>query len=109
MQDSVEQQTVHQLENPVQANQLIDMLVSKGALTLHEYPSGCPPPAAIAPIHPPIHEHAKLVFTLQHPMSEAAHQAREDFVSTQVEYGIDEPMSAYLQMPIITVPKLNTT
>ncbi|KAJ2760919.1 hypothetical protein H4S06_001478, partial [Coemansia sp. BCRC 34490] len=107
--DSVEQRVVHQLDKPAQAKQLIDMLIAKGAMALREYPSGCPPPAAIAPIRPPMGEHAKLVFTLQHPMSEAAHQAREEFVATRIEYGIDESTTAYSQMPIFTVPKPNTT
>ncbi|KAJ2506309.1 hypothetical protein GGI11_006707, partial [Coemansia sp. RSA 2049] len=107
--ESVEQRIVHQLNKPAQAKQLIDMLIAKGATTLREYPSGCPPPAAIAPIRPPMSEHAKLVFTLQHPMSEAAHQTREEFVATRIEYGIDEPTTAYSQMPIFTVPKPNTT
>ncbi|KAJ2763274.1 hypothetical protein H4S06_000183 [Coemansia sp. BCRC 34490] len=74
-QTSVEQRIVHQIEGAEQAKKLIDVLMTKGASSLHEYPSGCPPPAAIVPISPPLSDHAKLVFTLQHPMSEAAHQA----------------------------------
>ncbi|PIA15506.1 hypothetical protein COEREDRAFT_9218 [Coemansia reversa NRRL 1564] len=80
-----------------------------GASTLREYPSGCPPPAAIKPIKPPMREGAQLMFTVQHPISESAQKAREEFVELRIKYGIDEPTPAYAQMPVFTLPKPNTT
>ncbi|KAJ2607543.1 hypothetical protein H4S08_004790 [Coemansia sp. RSA 1365] len=41
-------------------------------------------------------------------MSDTAHEAREKFVATRLEYGIDEKTRAHAQMPVFTLPKPNT-
>ncbi|KAJ2783725.1 hypothetical protein GGI18_003493, partial [Coemansia linderi] len=107
-QDEVAQRVVHQLGRSEDVEELTAALMS-GAEALRDYPSGCPPPAAIRPIVPPMRPDAKLIYTVQHRVSEAATKAREEFVKTRLEYGIDEPTRAHCQMPVFTQPKPNTT
>ncbi|KAJ2386669.1 hypothetical protein H4S02_003745, partial [Coemansia sp. RSA 2611] len=107
-QDEVAQRVVHQLGRSEDVEELTAALMS-GAEALRDYPSGCPPPAAIRPIVPPMRPDAKLIYTVQHRVSEAATKAREEFVKTRLEYGIDEPTQAHCQMPVFTQPKPNTT
>ncbi|PIA14075.1 DNA/RNA polymerase [Coemansia reversa NRRL 1564] len=82
-------------------------MIGKG--TVREYPGGCPPPAAYAPIRPPMHAAAKPIYVVQHMLSEAARKARDDVVSVHLQYGIDEPSQAFAQLPIFTKSKPNTT
>ncbi|PIA13554.1 hypothetical protein COEREDRAFT_11320 [Coemansia reversa NRRL 1564] len=106
---SVKSRIKHQLPNQTDEDKLLNKLMDMGASTLREYPSGCPPPAAIKPIKPPMREGAQLMFTVQHPISESAQKVREEFVEPHIKYGIDEPMPVYAQMPVFTLPKPNTT
>ncbi|PIA12887.1 hypothetical protein COEREDRAFT_12020 [Coemansia reversa NRRL 1564] len=85
----------HQLTNSKDKDKLINMLMVMGASTLCEYPSGCPPPAAIKLIKPPMQDGAQLMFTVQYPISEIAQKACEEFVELRIKYGIDEPTKAY--------------
>ncbi|KAJ2811152.1 hypothetical protein H4S07_002241 [Coemansia furcata] len=99
---------VHQLSSPADVALLLDSLMS-GANALRDYPSGYLPPAAIKPIKPPMRPDAKLIFTVQHKVSEAAYQVREEFIKIRLERGIDKPTQAHSQMPVFTRPKPNTT
>ncbi|KAJ2812114.1 hypothetical protein H4S07_001623 [Coemansia furcata] len=99
---------IHQLSSPADVVLLLDALMT-GTDALHDYPSGCPPPAVIKLIKPPMQPDAKLIFTVQHKVSEAAYQAHEEFVKIQLEQGIDKPTQAHSQMPVFTQPKPNTT
>ncbi|KAJ1934662.1 hypothetical protein GGF37_006282, partial [Kickxella alabastrina] len=65
------------------------LMTAAGAL--REYPSGCPPPAAYAPIRPPMRTNACPLYTVQHTLSEPAHKARNSFVANRLKYGIDGP------------------
>ncbi|KAJ2379020.1 hypothetical protein IW150_000434 [Coemansia sp. RSA 2607] len=87
--ENVASRIVHQITDTDKANRLLDVLMS-AATAMREYPSGCPPPAAVQPIRPPMRENPKMLYTIQHKMSEAAWDAREKFVKTRLEYGIDE-------------------
>ncbi|KAJ2607538.1 hypothetical protein H4S08_004785, partial [Coemansia sp. RSA 1365] len=106
---SVKVRIRHQLTDPADEEQLLSKLMDMGASTLHEYPLGCPPPAALWPIKPPMKDGATLMYTVQHQVSEAGQAAREEFVAPRVKYGIDAPTSAVSQMPVFTLPKPNTT
>ncbi|KAJ2710544.1 hypothetical protein H4R19_003697, partial [Coemansia spiralis] len=97
----------HQLECPCDVDQLLDALMT-GAATLRLYESGCPPPAAIRPIRPPMREDTQLIYTAQHPMSEAAQAVCEEFVEPQIRLCVDEPTRAHLLMPVFTQPKPGT-
>ncbi|PIA12471.1 hypothetical protein COEREDRAFT_12787 [Coemansia reversa NRRL 1564] len=61
---SVKERIKHQLTDPADEERLLDKLIDMGASTLREYPSGCPPPAALKLIKPPMHEGAQLMFTV---------------------------------------------
>ncbi|KAJ2805420.1 hypothetical protein H4R20_002099 [Coemansia guatemalensis] len=105
--EQVRQRIVHQLDCPKDVERLLDNLMT-GVAALRMYPSGCLPLAAIKLLHPPMREGAKLVYTLQHPMSNAAQATRKKFVETRLNYGIDEKTRAHAQMPVFTKPKPNT-
>ncbi|KAJ2543087.1 hypothetical protein GGF49_002334 [Coemansia sp. RSA 1853] len=62
-------------------------LVLRGTL-LCEYLGGCPLPATYAPIQPPMHDNVKLIFTMQHMLSEAAHDGHDHIIEERIQYGI---------------------
>ncbi|PIA14389.1 hypothetical protein COEREDRAFT_10434 [Coemansia reversa NRRL 1564] len=104
---SIKERLHHQCPDPALARRLLsEIVMGKGAV--REYPGGCPPPAAYAPIKPPMHAEAKPVYVVQHTLSDAAREARDKVVSERVQYGIDEPSRAFAQMPIFTKSKPNT-
>ncbi|KAJ2377073.1 hypothetical protein IW150_001598 [Coemansia sp. RSA 2607] len=105
--ENVASRIVHQITDTDKANRLLDVLMS-AATAMREYSSGCPPPAAVQPIQPTMRDNPKMLYTIQHEMSEAAWDAREKFVKTRLEYGTDEPTTAHSQMLIFTRPKPNT-
>ncbi|KAJ2083271.1 hypothetical protein H4R24_000918 [Coemansia sp. RSA 988] len=105
--EQVKPQITHQLGRSEDVERLLDSLMT-GASALRDYPSGCPPPAAIRPLRPSMRDSAKLVFTVQHSLSNTAQAAHKRFVATQLEYGIDEKTRAHAQMPVFTRPKPNT-
>ncbi|KAJ2097434.1 hypothetical protein GGI09_003835 [Coemansia sp. S100] len=78
--DKVAQHVVHQLRVPEDVDALLDSLMM-GANAPCDYPSGYPLPAAVRPIVPPMQSDAKLIFTNQHWVSEAAYQAYELLLS----------------------------
>ena len=80
-----------------------------GARCLREYPSGCPPPAAIAPTRPPLKPGATLFYLPQYPLSREAAAERDKFVETRLKYGVDEQGRAHAQVPVFTIPKPDTT
>ncbi|KAJ2809216.1 hypothetical protein H4R20_000280 [Coemansia guatemalensis] len=106
--DDVESRLRMQSLEPKLRELLMDELMT-GTGALHPYPSGIPPPAAIRPIRPPMHAGAKLVFTIQHLISQAAREVQAKFSEEWMRYGVDEPSSAHCQMPMFTLPKPNTT
>ncbi|KAJ2495621.1 hypothetical protein GGH96_006326 [Coemansia sp. RSA 1972] len=85
---------------------LCELLTGHGALC--EYPGRCPPPAAYAPIRPPMRDDASPIFTVQHTLSEAACKGRNHVIEERMQYGIDERSSAFAQMPMFTIAKPGT-
>ncbi|PIA12682.1 hypothetical protein COEREDRAFT_12367 [Coemansia reversa NRRL 1564] len=101
---SVKEHLYHQCENEEQAEKLLStLLTGKGAI--HEYPGGCPPPAAYAPIQPLMHTEAKPIYVVQHMLSDTVWEARDKVVSEHIQYSIDEPSRAFTQLPIFTKSK----
>ncbi|PIA12653.1 hypothetical protein COEREDRAFT_12437 [Coemansia reversa NRRL 1564] len=91
---SVTERLYHQCETKTQADKLLgELMTGKGAVC--EYPGGCPPPTAYAPIRPPMHAAAKPIYVVQHMLSEAACKACDDVVSVRLQYGINEPLQAF--------------
>ncbi|KAJ1916225.1 hypothetical protein H4219_003893 [Mycoemilia scoparia] len=78
-----------------------ELMTGKGALC--EYTSGCPPPAAYAPIIPPLKSDARPLYVAQHTMSTAAEAARVEFVKDHIDFGIDEPGHAHACVPIFGI------
>ncbi|PIA17564.1 hypothetical protein COEREDRAFT_7528 [Coemansia reversa NRRL 1564] len=105
---SIKERLHHQYVTDLHAEALLGELLT-GKDAVREYPGGCPPPAAFAPIQPPIHSEAKPVYVVQHTLSDAARTAHNEVVSTCLQYGIDEPSQAFVQLPIFTKAKPNTT
>ncbi|PIA14823.1 DNA/RNA polymerase [Coemansia reversa NRRL 1564] len=105
---SIKERLHHQCATDLHAEALLGELLM-GKDTVREYPGGCPPPAAFAPIQPPMHGEAKPVYMVQHTLSDAARAARDEVVLTRLQYGIDEPSQAFAQLPIFTKAKPNTT
>ncbi|KAJ1904155.1 hypothetical protein LPJ81_002661 [Coemansia sp. IMI 209127] len=87
---------------------LLDELTT-GAAALRDYPGGNPPPAAYAPIKPPMRSDAAPIYVVQHTLSQAAQEAVNSSVELRLRFGIDEPSDAFAQMPIFTKSKPNTT
>ncbi|KAJ2805398.1 hypothetical protein H4R20_002106 [Coemansia guatemalensis] len=105
--EQVRQHIVHQLDCPKDVEHLLDNPMT-GATALHKYPSGCPLPAAIKLLCPLMHEGTKLVYTLHHPMSDAAQAMHEKFVETRLNYSIGKKTRAHAQMPVFMKPNPNT-
>ncbi|KAJ1718717.1 hypothetical protein LPJ61_006502, partial [Coemansia biformis] len=105
--DSISEHTHHQCTSEASAQVLAAELWTARA-ALWEYPGGCPPPAAYAPIRPPMHDGAEALFVVQHSLSLAAHQAVEEAARVHLEYGIDEGSGAFAQLPIFTKSKPGT-
>ncbi|PIA13343.1 hypothetical protein COEREDRAFT_11509 [Coemansia reversa NRRL 1564] len=105
---SITERLHHQCETEEHAAKLLGELET-GKGMVHEYSGSCPPPAAYAPIQPPMHNEAKTVYVIQHTLSEAACKARDEVVDVCLRYGIDKPSRAFVQLPIFTKSKLNTT
>ena len=87
---------------------LDELMLDKAPHALRHYPTGCPPPAAIVPICPPLQDDAELLYVPQHTRSSAEQAFLEGYISTRLEYGIDEPGNAYANLPLFTVPKPDT-
>ncbi|PIA14739.1 hypothetical protein COEREDRAFT_9981 [Coemansia reversa NRRL 1564] len=83
---SIKERLHHQCATDLHAEALLGELLT-GKDVVREYPGGCPPPAAFAPIQPPMHGEVKPVYV----------------------YGIDEPSQAFAQLLIFTKAKPNTT
>ncbi|KAJ2495308.1 hypothetical protein GGH96_006415, partial [Coemansia sp. RSA 1972] len=106
-QASIEERLHCQCSSPALRGALLrELLTGHGAL--REYPGGCPPPAAYAPIRPPMHDEAKPIFTVQHTLSDAACKGRDRVIKERMQYGIDEPSTAFAQMPVLTIAKPGT-
>ncbi|KAJ1925006.1 hypothetical protein IWQ60_004828 [Tieghemiomyces parasiticus] len=86
---------------------LLDQIMV-GAQALREYPSGCPPPCALAPIQPPLCADAQLLFVPQAPRSKGDRDFMDAYVATRLSYGIDEPGLAHANLPVYSLPKPNT-
>ncbi|ORX72407.1 hypothetical protein DL89DRAFT_312388 [Linderina pennispora] len=89
-------------------HRLVDILMKHNPV-IREYPSGCPPPAAVAPIVPPMVPDARPIHVLQHSQSDSALEAIDSFAATRLQYGIDYPSTTHAQAPVFTRPKPNTT
>ncbi|KAJ2475161.1 hypothetical protein IWW47_006556, partial [Coemansia sp. RSA 2052] len=105
--ESIVARTNHQCTSEAEVEALLSELIPAKA-ALREYPSGCPPPAAFAPIRPPMRPDAQPIYVVQHTLSAVAKEAIELVVAERVKYGIDEPSSAFAQMPIFTKAKSGT-
>ncbi|PIA15741.1 hypothetical protein COEREDRAFT_8966 [Coemansia reversa NRRL 1564] len=105
---SINEHLHHQCATDLHAEALLgELLMGKDAVW--EYPGRCPLPAAFAPIQPPMHGEAKPVYMVQHTLSNAARAARDEVVSMCLQYEIDEPLQDFMQLPIFTKAKPNTT
>ncbi|PIA12667.1 hypothetical protein COEREDRAFT_12399 [Coemansia reversa NRRL 1564] len=80
---SIKERLHHQYATDLHAEALLGELLT-GKDAVREYPGGCPPPAAFAPIQPPIHGEAKPVYVVQHMLSDAARAACDKVVSTRL-------------------------
>ncbi|PIA16166.1 DNA/RNA polymerase [Coemansia reversa NRRL 1564] len=97
---SIKERLHHQYATDLHAEALLGELLT-GKDAVREYPGGCPPPAAFAPIQPPMHS--------EYMLSDAARAACDEVVSTRLQYGIDEPLQAFAQLLIFTKAMPNTT
>ncbi|KAJ2810276.1 hypothetical protein GGI24_007055, partial [Coemansia furcata] len=102
--ESVRACSTHQCVTVAEAELLLEELAS-GKAALREYVGGCPPPAAYAPICPPMRPDAQPIYIVQHTLSQAAKDALELVVTNRLKYGIDGPSTAFAQMPIFTKSK----
>ncbi|KAJ2820199.1 hypothetical protein GGI24_004565, partial [Coemansia furcata] len=106
--ESVRVRSTHQCITVAEAELLLEEL-ALGKAALHEYVGGCPPPAAYAPIRPPMCPDAQPIYVVQHTLSQAAKDALELVVTDRVKYGIDGLSTAFAQMPIFTKSKPGTS
>ncbi|KAJ1970880.1 hypothetical protein H4R34_005920, partial [Dimargaris verticillata] len=104
---SVDQRVTLQAASKAWRPQLLDTLMS-GASALRKYPSGCPPPCLLKPITPPFKDDAELLFVPQAPRSLADQRFMDQYVTTRLHYGIDEPGTANANVPVYSIPKPNT-
>ncbi|KAJ1731952.1 hypothetical protein LPJ61_002279 [Coemansia biformis] len=102
--NSISEHMHHQCTSEASAQVLVAELWTACAV-LWEYPGGCPPPAAYAPIWLPMHDGTKALFVMQHSLSPATHQAVEEAAWVHLEYGIDKGSGAFVQLPIFTKSK----
>ncbi|PIA12767.1 DNA/RNA polymerase [Coemansia reversa NRRL 1564] len=82
--------------------------IMTAATALCEYPSGCPPPAAIHPIIIPMKPDAVLLYVPSYSRSEADKIAMEKYVSCRLTYRIDEPGYVTANIPVFSVAKPDT-
>ncbi|KAJ2649693.1 hypothetical protein IW137_001027 [Coemansia sp. RSA 1287] len=106
-QASIKERLHCQCTSPALQGALLRKLLT-GHGALHEYPGGCPPPAAFAPIQLPMRDDASPIFTAQHTLSQAACEGRDCVIEERMRYGIDEPSTVFAQMPVFTIPKPGT-
>ncbi|KAJ2810638.1 hypothetical protein GGI24_006975, partial [Coemansia furcata] len=106
--ESIRARSTHQCITVAEAELLLEELAS-GKAALREYVGGCPPPAAYAPIRPPMRPDAQPIYVVQHTLSQAAKDALELVVTDRLKYGIDGPSTAFAQMPIFTKSKPGTS
>ncbi|KAJ2607033.1 hypothetical protein GGF44_006528, partial [Coemansia sp. RSA 1694] len=66
--ESIVARTNHQCTSEAEVEALLSELIPAKA-ALREYPSGCPPPAAFAPIRPPMRPDAQPIYVVQHTLS----------------------------------------
>ncbi|KAJ1962255.1 hypothetical protein H4R35_007374, partial [Dimargaris xerosporica] len=92
---------------PTWRAKLVDTLLT-GAAALREYSSGCPPPCLLQPITPPFKDDAELLFVSQAPRSIADQAFMDQYVTTRLHYGIDEPGTANANVLVYSIPKPNT-
>ncbi|KAJ1718970.1 hypothetical protein LPJ61_006414, partial [Coemansia biformis] len=105
--DSISEHTHHQCTSGASAQALVaELWTARSAL--REYPGGCPPPAAYAPIRPPMRDGTESLFVMQHSLSPAAREAVENAAQVRLRYGIDEESGAFSQLPIFTKSKPGT-
>ncbi|KAJ1732662.1 hypothetical protein LPJ61_001936 [Coemansia biformis] len=102
--DSISEHTHHQCTSEASAQVLVAELWT-ARMVLWEYPGGCPPPAAYAPIRLPMRDGAEALFVVQHSLSPATHQDIEEAAWVCLEYGIDEGSGAFVQLLIFTKSK----
>ncbi|KAJ2815581.1 hypothetical protein GGI24_006001, partial [Coemansia furcata] len=101
---SVRVRSTHQCVTVAEAELLLEELAS-GKAALHEYVGSCLPPAAYAPIRPPMHPDTQPIYIVQHMLSQAVKDALELVVTDCLKYGIDGPSTAFAQMLIFTKSK----
>ncbi|KAJ2793301.1 hypothetical protein H4S07_007094, partial [Coemansia furcata] len=106
--ESIRVHSTHQCIMVAEAELLLEELAS-GKVALHEYVGSCLPPAAYAPICPPMCPDAQPIYIIQHTLSQVAKDALELVIADCLKYGINGPSTAFAQMPIFTKSKPGTS
>ncbi|KAJ2810836.1 hypothetical protein H4S07_002441 [Coemansia furcata] len=106
--ESIKSRLHHQCTTAEQTQKLMAELMM-GKAAMHEYLGSCPPPAAFAPICPPMCADAKPIYIVQHTLSQAAKDTLETVVAGHLKFGIDGPSTAFAQMPIFTKSEPGTS